>query len=211
MEAEAGKPEPLIQIVGLVKNTKYYELREDFWPIGFLSIAQDDDSGPRHIDREGTPSTAQSAPADRAAGIRCVVFLRLDRARKRSVSFGHWEAIQVDKVVTISDSSWLDQFAGRRSGIVNPMLSPMSTPWIPIDHTRSHCAQCGRRLRRENRHEILIEKLDGIHKISFMCEGCHRATNPAERRIICQRPTKGVRREPEGLWPELAGKLWQGR
>jgi putative ABC transport system permease protein len=46
MEAEAGKPEPLIQIVGLVKNTKYYELREDFLAIGFFPIAQDDDPGP---------------------------------------------------------------------------------------------------------------------------------------------------------------------
>jgi putative ABC transport system permease protein len=45
-EAEAGKPEPLFEIVGLVKNTKYYELREDFMPIGFFPIAQDDDPGP---------------------------------------------------------------------------------------------------------------------------------------------------------------------
>jgi predicted permease len=45
MEAEAGKPEPLVQIVGLVANTKYYELREDFLPIGFFPIAQDDDPG----------------------------------------------------------------------------------------------------------------------------------------------------------------------
>jgi putative ABC transport system permease protein len=45
LEAEAGKPEPLIQIVGLVKNTKYYELREDFRPIGFFPVAQGDDPG----------------------------------------------------------------------------------------------------------------------------------------------------------------------
>jgi putative ABC transport system permease protein len=45
MEAQAGKPEPLIQIVGMVKNTKYYELREDFLPIGFFPVAQDDDPG----------------------------------------------------------------------------------------------------------------------------------------------------------------------
>jgi predicted permease len=45
LEAEAGKPEPLIQIVGLVENTKYYELREDFIPIGFLPIAQDENPG----------------------------------------------------------------------------------------------------------------------------------------------------------------------
>jgi predicted permease len=46
MEAEAGKPEPLFQVVGLVKNTKYYELREEFIPIGFLPMAQDDDPNP---------------------------------------------------------------------------------------------------------------------------------------------------------------------
>jgi putative ABC transport system permease protein len=46
LEAEAGKPEPLLRIVGLVKNTKYYELREDFKPIAFVPIAQDDDPGP---------------------------------------------------------------------------------------------------------------------------------------------------------------------
>jgi predicted permease len=46
LEAEAGKPEPLFQIIGLVRNTKYYELREDFRPIGFFPIAQDEDPGP---------------------------------------------------------------------------------------------------------------------------------------------------------------------
>jgi putative ABC transport system permease protein len=46
LEAEAGKPEPLFQIVGLVRNTKYYELREDFKPIGFFPFAQDETAGP---------------------------------------------------------------------------------------------------------------------------------------------------------------------
>jgi predicted permease len=46
LEQEAGKAEPLIQIVGLVKNTKYYELGEDFRPIGFFPTAQDEDPGP---------------------------------------------------------------------------------------------------------------------------------------------------------------------
>ena len=32
-EAEAGKPEPLFEIVGVVRSTKYYELREDFLPM----------------------------------------------------------------------------------------------------------------------------------------------------------------------------------
>ncbi len=45
LEAEAGKPEPLIQIVGLVKNMKYYQLKEEFLPVGFLPVAQDEDPG----------------------------------------------------------------------------------------------------------------------------------------------------------------------
>jgi hypothetical protein len=46
LEAEAGKPEPLFQIVGLVRNTKYYELREDFKPLAFFPVAQDENPGP---------------------------------------------------------------------------------------------------------------------------------------------------------------------
>jgi putative ABC transport system permease protein len=46
IEAEAGKPEPLIQIVGFVKNTKYHDLSEDFPAIGFFPSAQDDSPGP---------------------------------------------------------------------------------------------------------------------------------------------------------------------
>ena len=35
-EGEAGKPDRPFQVVGLVRDTKYYELREDFPPITFL-------------------------------------------------------------------------------------------------------------------------------------------------------------------------------
>jgi predicted permease len=45
VQGPAGKPDPIYQVVGLVRNTKYYELREDFKPIGFVPIAQDDDAG----------------------------------------------------------------------------------------------------------------------------------------------------------------------
>jgi len=44
-QGPAGKPDPIYQVVGLVRNTKYYELREDFKPISFLPVAQDDDPG----------------------------------------------------------------------------------------------------------------------------------------------------------------------
>jgi hypothetical protein len=45
MAADAGKPEPVYQIVGLVRNTKYQELREDFKPIAFFPIGQDEHPG----------------------------------------------------------------------------------------------------------------------------------------------------------------------
>jgi predicted permease len=43
VEAAPGKPEPVYQIVGLVKNTKYNGLREESRPIAFLAVAQDED------------------------------------------------------------------------------------------------------------------------------------------------------------------------
>jgi predicted permease len=46
VEGEAGKPDPIYEIVGVVRNTKYFQLREDFIPIAFLPMAQDDDPGP---------------------------------------------------------------------------------------------------------------------------------------------------------------------
>ena len=46
VEGQAGKADPVYQIVGLVRNTKYYEIREDFIPIAFVPMAQDDDPGP---------------------------------------------------------------------------------------------------------------------------------------------------------------------
>jgi len=46
VEAGAGKPDDLYRVVGLVRNTKYYELREDFQPIAFLASAQDDNPNP---------------------------------------------------------------------------------------------------------------------------------------------------------------------
>ncbi len=45
-EESAEKPDDLFLVVGLVRNTKYYELREDFRPIAFVPSAQDDDPSP---------------------------------------------------------------------------------------------------------------------------------------------------------------------
>jgi predicted permease len=45
VEGDAGQPDRIYQIVGLVRNTKYYELREEFIPIAFLPILQEDSPG----------------------------------------------------------------------------------------------------------------------------------------------------------------------
>jgi predicted permease len=42
VEGDAGQPDLIYQIVGLARNTKYYELREEFLPISFLPMAQDE-------------------------------------------------------------------------------------------------------------------------------------------------------------------------
>jgi len=45
-EESADKPDSLFLVVGLVRNTKYYELREDFRPIAFVPADQDEEPGP---------------------------------------------------------------------------------------------------------------------------------------------------------------------
>jgi putative ABC transport system permease protein len=45
LEQGAGKAEPLFQIVGFVRNTKYYDLKENFKPLGFFPAAQDEHPG----------------------------------------------------------------------------------------------------------------------------------------------------------------------
>ena len=46
IEASPGRPQPFYQIVGLAKDTKYTDLREDFTPIAYLSAAQETELGP---------------------------------------------------------------------------------------------------------------------------------------------------------------------
>jgi predicted permease len=45
IEAPMGEPRPFIQIVGVVKNTKYTDLREPFGPIAYRPMMQDTDFG----------------------------------------------------------------------------------------------------------------------------------------------------------------------
>src|SRR5262249_28982342 len=45
VEAGASRLDAVYEVVGLVKNTKYYNLREEFIPIGFFPMAQDENPG----------------------------------------------------------------------------------------------------------------------------------------------------------------------
>jgi putative ABC transport system permease protein len=40
-EAPAGRADPIYEVVGVVRNTKYYDMREDFRPIAFLPTEQE--------------------------------------------------------------------------------------------------------------------------------------------------------------------------
>jgi predicted permease len=42
IEEVVGRPRPIYEIVGLVKDTKYYDLRDDFQPIVYVTTLQDD-------------------------------------------------------------------------------------------------------------------------------------------------------------------------
>ena len=44
-EENAEKPDTVLLVVGVVRNTKYYELREDFKPIAYVPTAQEPDLG----------------------------------------------------------------------------------------------------------------------------------------------------------------------
>jgi putative ABC transport system permease protein len=46
VEVPPGEPRPLYQVIGVVKDTKYRNLREPFMRIAFLAEAQDPDPGP---------------------------------------------------------------------------------------------------------------------------------------------------------------------
>ena len=65
MEAEAGKPEPLFRSSGVVKNTKYYELREEFIPSGSCPLRRMTIPGPgRHL---RSPRTGFARRSDESA------------------------------------------------------------------------------------------------------------------------------------------------
>jgi putative ABC transport system permease protein len=70
LEQGPGEPDPLYQIVGLVKDTKYGDLREVFRPIAFFPASQngDPDTGAQILVRAGAPLTALISAVKRTIG-----------------------------------------------------------------------------------------------------------------------------------------------
>ena len=68
VEGEAGQPQPAVQIVGVVADTKYATLREPFEPLVYLAATQDDDPGPylRLVLRTDADMAGTTAAATRA-------------------------------------------------------------------------------------------------------------------------------------------------
>jgi predicted permease len=66
-EGNKGETPPVFEIVGMVKNTKYYELREDFKPCAFFPDTQDDrpDPGAQIVIRADLPLAALVAAVKR--------------------------------------------------------------------------------------------------------------------------------------------------
>jgi predicted permease len=46
IDAPPGEPQPHYQVIGLVKDTKYTDLREEFTPIGYFAASQETEIGP---------------------------------------------------------------------------------------------------------------------------------------------------------------------
>ncbi len=72
VEGEKGQPDRIYQIVGFVRNTKYYELREDFVPIAFLPVAQEENPGNGGtwvVRTAGRPQDALHALKDAVAAV----------------------------------------------------------------------------------------------------------------------------------------------
>jgi predicted permease len=69
IEEPPGEPRPVYRIVGLVKDTKYTDLREEFKPIGFFAMSQEakPDNFLQLVVRSGLPLTTISSEISTAA------------------------------------------------------------------------------------------------------------------------------------------------
>src|SRR5262249_44745234 len=70
IDVAPGQPQPLVRIVGLVKDTKYTDLREAFAPLAFFAASQADKPDPflQVVMRSTAPLTSITAQVLSAVG-----------------------------------------------------------------------------------------------------------------------------------------------
>jgi len=80
IEEPPGAPRPQYQVVGVVKDTKYYNLREPFKPIAYLAAAQETqpDEYLQVVMRTAAPSATAPAVTRTVAGVHPLVALTFD-------------------------------------------------------------------------------------------------------------------------------------
>jgi len=78
VEGNAGEADRVYQVIGLIRNTKYYELREDFLSTAFFPIAQDKEPGSGSIfmiRTSGRPADVIAAVKATAASVNPAIGL----------------------------------------------------------------------------------------------------------------------------------------
>jgi predicted permease len=81
VEEAPGAPRPQYQVVGVVKDTKYRDMREPFGPIAYLAAAQETDPDPYLsliVRSAGALSATESAITRAAAGVHPEISLHFD-------------------------------------------------------------------------------------------------------------------------------------
>jgi putative ABC transport system permease protein len=103
-EEAPGQPRPLYQIVGVVKDTKYYGLREDFKPIAYLSADQETVGFPGMAAVVRTSVPAASLRAAVGAAIRDVhpqIALGFDTMQSQV-----WQTVQTEALMATLTGSF---------------------------------------------------------------------------------------------------------
>jgi predicted permease len=105
MEATPGNPDPLYHVVGLVKDTKYGDLREPFMPIAYLALSQEP---------EPAPYIELVVHADSAASSLTPALTRaiVEAAPGAAISYGTLAAYIRDSLVTERLMASLSGFFG---------------------------------------------------------------------------------------------------
>ncbi|HEY2019329.1 MAG TPA: ABC transporter permease [Bryobacteraceae bacterium] len=85
-QGPAGKPDPIYEVIGMVRNTTYYELREDFLPIAFYPSAQEEnpDTGVSFMVRSsGAPGEIERSLKSAVAGVNPGIGIEFHRMTVR--------------------------------------------------------------------------------------------------------------------------------